>query len=141
MAQFQGAGHGLDTYLWITPEGLKPTYLESIGNLPEVPPTRLDGEMRGTFVVGEGAYDVEALVMDDSRRACHAETLFLLWIGGRILAWQLITMRSAPSAFLHCSTLRYSPSCRRGSAVGSEQHCRARPSCQLSSRMPSRAPF
>jgi hypothetical protein len=73
MAQFQGAGHSLDTYLRITPEGLKPTYLESTGNLPEVPATKLDGELGGTFVVGEGTYDVEALVTDDSHRACHAK--------------------------------------------------------------------
>ena len=73
MAQFQGTGHSLETYLRITPEGLKPTYLESTGNLPEVPATKLDGEIGGTFVVGEGAYDVEALVTDDSHRACHAK--------------------------------------------------------------------
>jgi hypothetical protein len=71
MFQFEGAGHSLSTFIRVTPQGLKPAYLESTGALPEVPATRLDAEIAGSFVVGEGAYEVEALVQDDSHRVCH----------------------------------------------------------------------
>jgi len=71
MIQFEGTGHSLSTFIRVTHEGVKPTYLESTGTLPEVPATKLDAEIGGSFVVGEGAYDVEALVEDDSHRVCH----------------------------------------------------------------------
>lgn len=71
MFQFEGAGHSLSTFLRVTPEGGKLAYLETTGTLQEVPATKLDAEISGSFVVGEGTYDVEALVEDDSHRVCH----------------------------------------------------------------------
>src|ERR1039457_1018959 len=62
MSQFAGAGHSLSTLTRVTPEGLKPEYLESTGTMPEVPATKADAEIGGSFIVGEGTYDVEALV-------------------------------------------------------------------------------
>src|SRR6185369_2488383 len=53
------------------PEGLKPVYLQVEGTLPEVPETKLEGEIEGRFVVGEGAYRVEVLVQDDAGRVCR----------------------------------------------------------------------
>ena len=71
MSQFQGPGHTLSIFIRVTPEGLKPAWLENTGSLQEVPATKLDAEIGGSFVVGEGSYDVEALVEDDSSRVCH----------------------------------------------------------------------
>jgi hypothetical protein len=78
LVQFRGPGHGLRVFIRVTPEGLRPAYLVSTQNLPDVPAsnvpaTKVDGEMVGTFVVGEGAYDIEALVEDDLHRACHRQ--------------------------------------------------------------------
>jgi hypothetical protein len=73
MVQFRGSGHGLSVLIRVTPEGLRPAYLVSNQKLPDVPASSGDGEVVGTFVVGEGAYDVEALVEDDLHRACHRQ--------------------------------------------------------------------
>jgi len=71
--QFGGPGHNLKILLRVTPEGREPSYLATTGALPDVPATKIDAEVAGTFVVGEGAYGVEALVRDDQRRACRAK--------------------------------------------------------------------
>ncbi len=71
MLQFQGSGHNLNSFLRVTPEGQKPVYLEMTGALQEVPGVKVSGQIQGTFVVGEGTYDVEALMEDESHRACH----------------------------------------------------------------------
>src|SRR5579871_529839 len=71
LLQFTGSGHRLHTLLRVLPDGQKPVYLETTGELPAAPATRMDAEMAGTFVVGEGVYDVEALVEDESQRVCR----------------------------------------------------------------------
>jgi hypothetical protein len=73
MLQFRGPGHAVRVSIRVTPEGLRPIYLASTANLPDVPATKVDGEVVGRFIVGEGAYEVEALVEDDLRRACHSQ--------------------------------------------------------------------
>jgi len=70
--QFRGPGHQLKTVIRVTPERREPTYLTSTESLPAVPQTTLDGEVAGTFVVGEGAYAAEALVEDDLHRVCRS---------------------------------------------------------------------
>lgn len=73
MSQFEGAGHSLTTFVRVTPEGQKPLFLENSGTLQEVPVTKIDGQVGGTFVVGEGNYDVEVLAQDDAHRVCHSQ--------------------------------------------------------------------
>jgi len=73
LSQFRGSGHALNTLVRVTPEGREPSYLTSTESLPAVPETKLDGEVAGTFVVGDGAYGVEALVEDDLHRVCRGK--------------------------------------------------------------------
>jgi len=73
MVQFKGPGHSLSVLIKVTPEGLSPAYLVNTQKMPDVPASNMDGEVVGTFVVGEGAYDVEALVVDDLHRTCHRQ--------------------------------------------------------------------
>jgi hypothetical protein len=69
--QFRGSGHELKVLVRVIPEGGQPSLLVSTEKLPEAPQTKADGEIAGMFVVGEGAYRVEALVQDDLHRICQ----------------------------------------------------------------------
>ena len=71
--QFQGAAHDLRIFARVTPDGREPRFLISTANLGDVPGAKLDGVVVGAFVVGEGAYSVEALVEDDLQRICHGK--------------------------------------------------------------------
>src|SRR5262249_3212861 len=57
----------------VTPEGREPTYLTFTGSLAETPDVKLSGEIRGAFVVGEGAYGVEVLAKDEIGRTCGSK--------------------------------------------------------------------
>lgn len=71
--QFGGPGHNLKILLRVTPEGREASYMATTGPLPAAPAMKVDAEVTGTFVVGEGAYGVEALVEDDQRRVCRGK--------------------------------------------------------------------
>jgi len=71
LTQIHGAGHGLTVHLRVTPEGHEPVYLTKTGTLPDVPKTNATAETDGAFIVGDGTYDVEALVEDDLHRSCR----------------------------------------------------------------------
>lgn len=73
LRQITGSGHVLSMFLRVTPAGGKAVYLEKSGNLVDVPDAKLTGEVSGEFVVGEGAYTVEALLEDDAGRACSSK--------------------------------------------------------------------
>ena len=70
--QFHGPGHGLEVLLRVTPDRGEPVILTISNALPDVPNNRADGESQGTFVVGEGAYRVDALLQDDAHRVCKS---------------------------------------------------------------------
>ena len=71
--QIGGAGHRLEALVRVSPEHGKAVYLASEENLPEVPVTKAPGEFTGTFLVGEGKYNVELLVRDENRRTCYGD--------------------------------------------------------------------
>ena len=75
MNQFEGTGHGWVILTRITPrEGdRKPVYLGSRTPLPDVPKTKVEVEIGGGYLVGEGKYDVRWMLMDDQDRACHKD--------------------------------------------------------------------
>lgn len=81
LAQIRGAGHGLTIHVKITPEGRPPVYLTKTGTLPDVPDTGAEAETDGTFIVGDGSYDVELLLQDDLHRSCRS-------------AWKIQTRRA-----------------------------------------------
>jgi hypothetical protein len=75
MNQFQGPRHAWFTVIRVTPSagGRKPVYLASRTRLPEVPKNKAEVEVGGGFLLGEGAYDVRWMMMDDQGRVCRKE--------------------------------------------------------------------
>jgi hypothetical protein len=71
--QYRGSGHRLQVLARVTPDGREAAYLSQTAKLPDVPDTKLDGEFRGGFVVGEGEYDVALLVQDEAGRGCQSK--------------------------------------------------------------------
>ena len=69
--QLAGPGHALTTSLRVTPEGRPPVYFTKTENLPPVPETKADAETSGAFITGEGNYNVELLIADDTQRPCR----------------------------------------------------------------------
>jgi hypothetical protein len=55
----------------VTPEAGQPVYLISAMKLPEVPKTKVEVEVGGVYVLGEGRYTVDLLLLDDSNRVCR----------------------------------------------------------------------
>ncbi len=77
LSQYRGPGHHWTIALRVQPEtGAEPTYLEDRVNLPNVPDTDLHGEygeFAGSFLAGEGLYQISFLLVDDQGRGCPAE--------------------------------------------------------------------
>jgi hypothetical protein len=92
LTQIHGAGHSLTVHLRVRQEGREPAYLTRTGKLPDVPETKAFGETGGTFIVGDGTYDVEALAEDDLRRSCRG-------------AWQIQARRVGSERQLKSTTL------------------------------------
>lgn len=75
--QFHGSGHHLAVLLRVTPEHGSPIYMSSEEDLPVVPETdvpndKMRAELTGQFIVGEGAYSVQAVVADEDHRGCYS---------------------------------------------------------------------
>ena len=72
MSQYRGSGHAWTILSRITPagEGREPVYLIVRTVLPDIPPTRISLEVGGSYLLGEGRYDVAWKMMDDSGRVC-----------------------------------------------------------------------
>ena len=70
MNQFSGSGHGWAMLTRITPEGgtRKPVYLMTQIALPPVPKTNMEARVFGGYLLGEGAYDVRWMILDDAGR-------------------------------------------------------------------------
>src|ERR1035437_491436 len=73
MNQYSGSGHGWAMLTRITPEGggQQPVYLASRVGLPPVPKTKVDIEVGGGYLLGEGRYDVNWTLLDDTGRVCR----------------------------------------------------------------------
>ncbi len=71
LSQYRGPGHRWSVLARVTPEGGKPSYLFTLMRLPDVPPTRVKAEVGGSYLVGEGRYTVDLLLLDEKRRACR----------------------------------------------------------------------
>jgi hypothetical protein len=91
LTQIEGVGHSLTVHLRVRHEGHEPAYLTMTGKLPDVPKTNATGETGGTFIVGDGTYEVEALAEDDLRRSCRG-------------AWQLQARRVGSERQLKSTT-------------------------------------
>jgi hypothetical protein len=71
--QYHGSGHRWTVMLEIQPDGGKLVRLLDRFNVPDLSDVKVDGEAGGGFLVGEGHYRVNFLLMDDQARACHAD--------------------------------------------------------------------
>ena len=73
MNQFLGPNHGWSMLTRITPvEGDRtPVYLVSSMTLPPVPKTKNELHIGGGYLLGEGAYDVRFMLLDDTGRTCR----------------------------------------------------------------------
>ena len=71
LKQYRGKGNWFGVLVRVTPEaGREPSYLFSRVQLPEVPQTKAVLEFGGGFVIGEGKYKIELLLMDNAGRVC-----------------------------------------------------------------------
>jgi hypothetical protein len=71
MNQYSGPGHRWAMLIRVTPESGDPVYLMSGIRLPDVPKTRISAEVGGGYLVGEGRYDVQWMMFDDTGRICR----------------------------------------------------------------------
>jgi hypothetical protein len=73
MHQYFGPNHGWSMLTRITPagDGQKPVYLISSSILPNVPKTNMELRVGGGYLLGEGAYDVRFMLLDDTGRTCR----------------------------------------------------------------------
>ena len=69
LRQFHGIGSDVNVLVRVTPDDRRPIYLGSTTRLPQAP-EEFDGQIVGTFVVGEGGYRLEAMVIDEANRVC-----------------------------------------------------------------------
>ena len=69
-----GPGHRWGMLTRITPEGggQQPVYLASRVRLPPIPKTKVNIEVGGGYLLGEGRYDVNWTLLDDTGRVCRS---------------------------------------------------------------------
>jgi hypothetical protein len=70
---FPGKGHVLVISIRITPRGgdRQPVYLTTTRRLPEIPPSKALLESGGSYLIGEGQYDVAWVMRDEQGRICR----------------------------------------------------------------------
>ena len=75
MSQFEGAGHRWRMITRITPDqgDQRPVYLMSGFALPVVPPTKVEVQVGGGYLLGEGGYGVRHVFRDELGRTCRRE--------------------------------------------------------------------
>lgn len=71
--QLTGPHHYGVIVLRVTPESGRPAYLLSRINLPDMTNAKIDGHVRGGFVVGEGKYKVEMIFGNDLHQLCRSQ--------------------------------------------------------------------
>jgi len=75
MNQFVGPRHSWLILARVTPEGgdRKPVYLGMRIRLPDVPKNKNEVEVGGGYLLGEGSYQVNWMMLDDQGRVCRKE--------------------------------------------------------------------
>jgi hypothetical protein len=73
LKQYTGTGHIWALVTRITPRDgdAKPVFLLDVMHLPPIPPNKADGQAGGSYLLGEGHYDVAWLLIDDAGRTCR----------------------------------------------------------------------
>jgi hypothetical protein len=70
MKQFLGRGHHWAIVARVTPAGGTPVYLLTGISLPNIPKNNVTAEIGGSYLLGEGRYSVDLMLLDDASRAC-----------------------------------------------------------------------
>jgi hypothetical protein len=112
MNQYFGAGHGWLILTRITPEGggQQPVYLAGRVRLPPIPKTRIAFEVGGGYLLGEGRYDVNWTLLDDTGRVCRSS-----WrVNARLGRHERQVTLSMPRDTVAEFTLRGRPDRKRG---------------------------
>jgi len=75
LKQYPGPGHRLALMTRVTPRGgdQKPVYLINVVRLANIPQTKLDLEVVGGFLLGQGNYTVEWALYDEKMRVCRKQ--------------------------------------------------------------------
>jgi hypothetical protein len=74
MNQFEGAGHRWRMITRITPDAdHRPVYLMSGFALPAVPLPKMEVEVGGGYLLGEGVYQVRHVLVDETGRTCRRD--------------------------------------------------------------------
>ncbi len=112
MSQYLGAGHGWLILTRITPEGggQQPVYLAGRVRLPPIPKTRIAFEVGGGYLLGEGRYDVNWTLLDDTGRVCRSSWRVDARLGRHERQVSLSMPRDTVAEF----TLRGRPDRKRG---------------------------
>jgi hypothetical protein len=73
MNQFSGPGHFWIILTRVTPDGggRTPAYFGNTWKLPDIPKTTARLEFGGGYLLGEGGYKVEFVLLDETDRACR----------------------------------------------------------------------
>ena len=74
LRQYRGPDHHWTVMLRVQPDTVAaPVYLEDRLDLPNVPDTDSYGQYSGSFLAGEGFYQISFLLVDDQQRGCRSE--------------------------------------------------------------------
>jgi hypothetical protein len=75
MNQFQGPGHRWRLITRVTPDDgeRRPVYLMSSMGLPPVPATKVELQVGGGYLLGEGKYSVRQVLQDETGRTCRRD--------------------------------------------------------------------
>ena len=72
LKEYVGPGHALAVLTRVTPEGGRgPVYFASGIRLPRLPKNKIELEVGGTYLVGEGRYAVDWAMVDEKNRTCR----------------------------------------------------------------------
>ncbi len=82
LSQSEFLGTRAELRLRVTPDGRQPVYLTSAQFLPAANGGQGAGEYRGAFLIGEGAYQVDAQLVDDEHRVCRSTWHFQASLSG-----------------------------------------------------------
>ena len=101
MNQYSGSGHGWAMVTGITPEGggRQPVYLVGRVTLPPVPKTKVELEVGGGYLLGEGRYKVKWAMFDDSDRVCRGSWRVNARLGRRERQMKLSMARDTVADF------------------------------------------
>jgi hypothetical protein len=72
LSQYVGEGHRWTIAARVTPEGGQPTYFLQRFRLGKIPVTKVEAEVGGAWMLGEGGYSVAWVMIDDAGRVSRA---------------------------------------------------------------------